>query len=81
MAGERRSDLKDSDDQKVIRNSSGLLPKVDTKGTIPDLVEGVAPGHTEIAVDSEADRRIEAPALELAPVIEKSRQKNQRVIW
>ena len=90
MAGERRSDLKDSDDRKAILNSSGQLPKVDTKGIIPDLGEEVAPDHTEIAVDSEADRiieefplhrTIEAPTPELAPGIEKSRQKNQRVNW
>ena len=58
MIGERRSDLKDSDDRKVIQNSSGLLPKVDTKGTIPNLVEEVVPDHIEMVVDSEANRKI-----------------------
>ena len=81
MIGERSSDLKASDDRKAIPNSSGQLPKVDTKGIIPDLVEEVTPDHTEIAVESEANRGIEEPAPELALVIEKSRQKNQKVIW
>ena len=88
ITGERRSDLKDSDDRKAIPNSSGQLPKVDTTGIIPNLEEEVTPDHTEIAVDLEAEaeasplhKRIEAPTLALAPEIEKSRQKDQRVIW
>ena len=88
MAGERSSDQKASDDRRAILNSSGLLTKVDTKGIIPDLVEEVTPDHIEMAVDSEAEaeasplhRKIEAPTLALAPVIEKSQQKDQRVIW
>ena len=88
MAGEIKSDLKDSDDRKAILNSSGQLPKVETKGIIPDLVEEVTPDHIEMVVDLEAEaeasplhKRIEAPTLALAPEIEKSRQKDQRVIW
>ena len=80
MIGERRSDLKDSDDRKAIQNSSGLLPKIIEKETIPSSVEEVVPDHIEIAVDSEANRKIEALALALALVIEKSRQRDKRVI-
>ena len=80
MIGERRSDLKASYDRRAIPNSSGLLPKVDTKGIIPDLVEEVVPDHIEMVVDSEANREIEALALALALVIEKSRQRDRRAI-
>ena len=80
MAGERRSDLKDSDDRKAIPNSSGQLPKVDTTGIIPNLEEEVTPDHTEIAVDLEAEaeasplhRKIKAPRLALAPTVERNR--------
>ena len=88
VTGERRSNLKDSDDQKVIPGSSGRLPKEDTKGIVPDLGEEATPDHTEMIVDLEAEaeasplhRRMETPTLELEPEIEKSRQKDQRATW
>ena len=87
IIGERRSNPKDSDDRRVTQNSSGQPPKVDTKGIIPNLVEEavpdhtVVPDHTEMGADLEANQEIEALALALAPEIEKSRQRDQRVIW
>ena len=88
MAGERSSDPKASDDRRAIQNSSGRLPKVDTEEIIPNLVEEVTPDHIEMVVDLEEEaeasplhKRIEAPTLALAPEIEKSRQKDQSVIW
>ena len=87
MAGERSSDPKASDDRRAIANSSGQPPKVDTKGIIPNLVEEAVPDHTvvtdhiEMGADLEANQEIEARALALAPGIEKSRQRDQRVIW
>ena len=77
MTGERRSDLKVTDDRKVIQNSSGLLPKIIGKETIPSSAEEVVPDHIEIVVDSEANRKIEKNRHSLA---EKSRQRDQRVI-
>ena len=91
--GEIKSNLKDSDDQRATRNSSGQPQKVNTKGTIPNLVEEavpdhiivpdnmVVPDHIEMGADLEANQEIEAGALALAPEIEKSRQRDQRVIW
>ena len=80
MTGETRSNLKDSDDQRAIQNSSGRLPKEDTKGTIPDLAEEVTPDHIEITVDLEAEaeasalhKKIEVHILALAPEIERNR--------
>ena len=80
ITGERRSNLKDSDDQRAIPDSSGRLPEEDTKGIIPDLVEGATPAHIEMVVDLEAEaeasplhRKTEAPILALAPKIEKNR--------
>ena len=74
--GERRSDLKVTDDRKVIQNSSGLLPKIIGKETIPSSAEEVVPDHTEIIVDSEANRKIEKSRHSALG----TRQKDQRVI-
>ena len=51
MTGETRSNLKDSEDQRAIQNSSGRLPKEDTKGTAPDLAEEATLDHIEITAD------------------------------
>ena len=86
--GERRLNLKDSDDRKAIPNTSGQLPKGDITGTTPNLGEGATPDHIEIIVDLEAEaeasplhKRIEAPTLALAPEIEKNQQKDQNLIY
>ena len=89
--GRIKSNLKDSEDRRAIRDSSGQPPEEDIFEIIPNLVEGVLPDqmtvpdnmvtrdHIEMAADSEANRRIEAKALEMAQGIERNRQKSQRV--
>ena len=46
---------------------------------VPDNM--AIPDHIEMAADLEANQEIEAGALAPAPEIERSRQKDQRVIW
>ena len=93
IIGEIKSNLKDSEDQRAIQNSSGQPPKEDIKEIIPNLVEEVLPDqiivpdnmaildHIEMAADLEANQEIEAEALAPALEIERNRQRNQRVIW
>ena len=90
--GEIKSNLKDSEDQRAIRNTLGQPPKEDIKEIIPNLVEEVLPDqiivpdnmviqdHIEMAADLEANRGIEAEALEMAQGIERNRQRSQRAI-
>ena len=67
--GERRSDLRVTDDRKVIQNSSGLHPKITGKEITLSSAEEVVQDHIEIIVDSEVNQKIE-----------KNLQRDQRVI-
>ena len=92
IIGETKSNLKDSEDRRATRSSSGQPQEVDTKGIIPDLVEEAIPDqtivpanmvvrdHIEMRAGLGANQGIEAGALAMAPGIEKSRQRDQRVI-
>merc|ERR1712105_169755 len=93
IIGETKSNLKDSEDRRATRNSSGQPQKVDTKGIIPDLVEEAIPDlitvpdnmvtldHIEMRAELGANLKIEAGAQAMAPGIEKNRQRDQRAIW
>ena len=90
--GETKSNPKDSEDRRAIRSSSGQPQKEDITEIIPDLVEEAIPDqitvpanmvtrdHIEMRAGLGANPGIEAGALAKAPGIEKSRQRNQRVI-
>ena len=93
IIGEIKSNLKDSEDQRAIRNTSEQPLKEDIREIIPNLVEGVIPDqitvpdnmaiqdHIEMAADLEANQRIEAELLAPVLEIEKNRPRNQKVIW
>ena len=84
--------LKDSEDRRAIRSSSGQPQEEDITEIIPDLVEEAIPDqiivpdktairdHTETRVGLGANQGIEAEALEMESGIEKSRLRDQRVI-
>ena len=91
--GETKSNLKDSEDQRAIRDTSEQPLKEGIREIIPNLGEGVIPDqiivpdnmeiqdHIEMAADLEANREIEAEALALGQGIERNRQRSQRVNW
>ena len=89
--GEADSNQKDSRGPRVDRDTSGRPLKGDTYVILPGLAEEVLPDqtrvpdnmvtrdHIEMAAELEANRGIEAEALEMAQGIERNRQKSQRV--
>ena len=91
--GKTKSNPKDSEDRRAIRDSSGQPLEEDIFEIIPNLVEGVLPDqtivpdsmvtrdHIEMAANSEVNRRIEAEAPEMAQGIERNRQRSQKAIW
>ena len=91
MIGEVNSNPEDSRGPRVLLDTSGQPLKEDIYVIIPNLADEVLPDqmtvpdnmvtrdHIEMAAKLEANRGIEAEALEMAQGIERNRQRSQRV--